>query len=159
MGKGRGWFTGVGDRGGISDGAGGGDQLVMHSSSIGMMLRCIGGVGMLALLEVAVVVGMLALLAVAVGRLIRHILAPLDSRMPHRMILPWALYTVTSVLVKVTVQLASLKTPMLRRLLMKLGMIFPVDVPGGSHGRLMVAGVDDCSSCPVALLIVDGAVL
>ena len=62
-------------------------------------------------------------------------------------------------MVKVTVQLASQKTPMLRRLLTKLGMIFPVDVPGGSHGMLMVALVDDCSSCPVAVLIVDGAEL
>ena len=101
----------------------------------------------------------MAFLAVAVVRLICHILAALDSRMPHCMILPWALYTVTSVLVKVTVQLALQKNPMLRRLLTKLGMIFPVDVPGGSHGMLMVALADDCSWFPVAVLIVDGATL
>ena len=58
-----------------------------------------------------------------------------------------------------TVQLALQKTPMLRRLLTKLGMIFPVDVPGGSHGMLMVALADDCSSCLVAVLIVDGTAL
>ena len=56
-------------------------------------------------------------------------------------------------------QLALQKTPMLSRLLMKSGMIFPVDVPGGSHGMLMVVSADDCSSCPVAVLIVDGAAL
>ena len=129
-------------------GVGGAVPLVMHSlsSSNGMILGRIGGVVSMALLAVAVV------------RLICHILAPLDSRMPHSMILPWASYTVTSVLVKVTVQSASQKTPILRRLLMKSGMSFPVDVPGGSHGRLMVAVADNCSSCPVAVLIVDGAV-
>jgi hypothetical protein len=130
-------------------GVGGAVPLVMHllSSSNGMMLGPIGGVVSMALLEVAVV------------RLICQILAPLDSRLPHRVILPWALYTVTSVLLKVTVQLALQKTHMLRRLLTKLGMIVPVDVPGGSHGMLMVALEDDCCSCPVAVLIVDGAAL
>ena len=154
MGVGRGRFTGAGALGVIADGDGGAGvggavPLMMHlpSSSNGMMLLRIGGV-----------VSM-TLLAVAVARLICHILAPLDSRMPHSMILPWALHTVTSVLVKVTVQTASLKTPMLRRLLTKSGMIFPMDVPGGSHGMLMVALADDCSSCPVAVLIVDGVAL
>jgi hypothetical protein len=66
---------------------------------------------------------------------------------------------VTSVLVKVTVQSALQKTPMLRRLLTKLGMIFPVDVPGGSHGMFMVASADNCSKFPVAVLIVHGAAL
>ena len=138
----------------ISDGDGGSSAigavpLVMHSlsSSNGMMLGRIGGVVSMALLAVAVV------------RLICHILAPLDSWMPHSMILPWASYTVTSVLVKVTVQSALQKTPMLRRLLTKLGMIFPVDVPGGSHGMLMVVSADDCSSFPVAVRIVDGSAL
>ena len=123
--------------------------MVMHllSSLNGMMLGRIGGVVVLALLAMAVV------------KLIHHILVPLDSWMPHSMILPWESYTVTSVLVKVTVQLASQKTPMLRRLLTKLGMIFPMDVPGGSHGILMAALADDCSSCPVAVLIVNGAAL
>ena len=125
-----------------------------------MMLGRIVGVGVLALLAVAVVrliCGGVGMLAVAVVRLICHILAPLDSQIPHSMIIQWALYTVTSVLVKGTVQLSSQKTPMLRRLLTKLGMIFPVDVPGGSHGMLMVVLADNCSSCPVAVLIVNGA--
>ena len=63
------------------------------SSLSGMMLGYIVGVGMLALLEVAVVwliCGGVGMLAVAVVRLIRHILAPLDSQMPHNMIVPWA---------------------------------------------------------------------
>ena len=58
-------------------------------------------------------------------------------------------------MVKVTVQLESQKTPVLRRLLTKSGMIFPVDVPGGNHGMLMVALADNCSSCLVAVLRVD----
>ena len=75
--------------------------MVMHllSSSNGMMLGRTGGVVSMAMLAVTVV------------RLICHILAPLDSHMPHSMILPWALYTVTSVLVKVTVQSALQKIP------------------------------------------------
>ena len=61
-------------------GAGGAVPLVIHllSSPNGMMLGRIGGVVSMAVLAVAVV------------RLICHILAPLASRMPHSMILPWA---------------------------------------------------------------------
>ena len=100
MGAGRGWFTGAGALGGISDGdggagAGGGVQFMMHllSSSNSMILGAISVVGMLALLAFAVVrlicygVGMLAVVAV---RLICHILAPLASWMPHSMIVPRA---------------------------------------------------------------------
>ena len=65
----------------------------------------------------------------------------------------------TSVLVRVTVQWALHKTPMLRRLLTKLGMIFLMEVPGSSHGMLMVALADNCSRCPVSVLIVNGAAL
>ena len=108
---------------------------------------------------VRLICGGVGMLAVAVVRLIRHILAPLDSQIPHSMIIPWASYTVTSVLVKVTVQSALQKTPMQRRLLTKSGMIFPVDVPGGSHKILMVASADDCSICPKTVLIVDGVAL
>ena len=85
-------MTGAGVLGVIADGDGGaGDggavPLVMHllSSLNGMMLEHIGGVVSMALLAVADV------------RLIRHIFTPLDSRMLRSMILPWALYTVTSV--------------------------------------------------------------
>ena len=56
-------------------------------------MGCIAGVGMLVLLAVAVVrliCGGVGMLVVAVVRLIHHILAPLDSRMPHSMIVPWA---------------------------------------------------------------------
>ena len=58
-----------------------------------MMLGRIAGVGVLALLAVAVVgliCGGVGILAVVVVRLTCHILAPLDSRMPHSMIVPWA---------------------------------------------------------------------
>ena len=69
-------------------------MMPLSSSSSGRMLGSITGVGMLALLAVAVVrliCGGVGMLAVAVDRLIRHSLAPLDSRMPHSMIVPWAL--------------------------------------------------------------------
>ena len=59
-----------------------------------MMFGRIAGVGMLALLAVAVVgsiCGGVGMLAVSVVRLICHILAPLDSRMPHSMMVMWAL--------------------------------------------------------------------
>ena len=84
--------------GGMSDGAWSGTLfdfciIFSSSSSSGMMLGRIAGVGMLALLAVAVVrslCGGVGMLAVVVVRLIHHILAPLDSRMPHSMIVPWA---------------------------------------------------------------------
>ena len=48
-----------------------------------------GRVGLLAMAVVRLICGGVGLLVVAVVRLICHILAPLDSRMPHIMIIPF----------------------------------------------------------------------
>ena len=69
-------------------------QLMLSSSSLySMMLGRIAGVGMLAMLAVAIIRlirGGVGMFAVAVVRLMRHILAPMDSQMPHSMIVLWA---------------------------------------------------------------------
>ena len=74
-------------------------------------------------------------------------------------LIPVELLIVTSSQVKTTVHPASQKTPMLRRLLENVDMMVPVDVPGGSCGRLMVAVVDEWRSWPSAMLTVVGVEL
>jgi hypothetical protein len=56
-------------------------------------------------------------------------------------------------------QLASQNTPILRRLLANDGIMVQFVVPGGRFGRLMEAVEDNCSNCPLAILMVVGAVL
>ena len=69
----------------------------------------------------------------------RHILAPVGSRKPVRITVPALLVTVALCLVKVTLQSASQKTPMLRRLLTNEGMMWQLVVPRGRSGRSSVA--------------------
>ncbi len=75
------------------------------------------------------------------------------------MMVPWESNIVTSVLVNKTEHSASQKIPMLSRLLIKSGMMVPVVVPGGSCGKLMVAVADECSTCPLAILMFVGGEL
>ena len=68
--------------------------MLSSSSLYGIMLGLIAGVGMLAMLAVAVIrliCGGVGMRAVTVVRFMCHILAPLDSRMTPSMIVPWAL--------------------------------------------------------------------
>jgi hypothetical protein len=104
-----------------------------------------------------IVEAMLAMAVVVSGN--RHILGPSISRRPHMMGVPSESLIVTSDFVKVTEQSASQNTPILRRLLANDGMIVQSVVPGGKLGRLMDAVADDCSSWPLAILIVVGAAL
>jgi hypothetical protein len=69
------------------------------------------------------------------------------------------LVTVALCLVKVTLQSASQKTPILRRLLANDGIMVQFVVPGGRFGRLVEAVADNFSNCPLAILMVVGAAL
>lgn len=60
---------------------------------------------------------------------------------------------------KVTVQPASQKTPMLRRLLANEDMTRPASVPGGRLGRLSDAVVDEWIRSPFAMLTAIGNAL
>lgn len=62
-------------------------------------------------------------------------------------------------MVKVTVQPASQKTPMLRRLLANVGMTRPASVPGGRLGKLSDAVVDERMRSPFAILTAIGSAL
>ena len=62
-------------------------------------------------------------------------------------------------MVKVTVQPASQKTPMLRRLLANEDMTRPASVPGGRLGRLSDAVVDEWIRSPFAMLTAIGNAL
>ena len=62
-------------------------------------------------------------------------------------------------MLKVTVQPASQKTPMLRRLLANEDMTRPASVPGGRLGRLSDAVVDEWIRSPFAMLTAIGNAL
>ena len=84
---------------------------------------------------------------------------PCSSRGPWSIVLPSRLWTVTQNRVKVTMQLALQSVPMLRRLLVNIGMMWPSQAcPGGSVGRLMTAVAIECWHCPVAVpMVICGA--
>ena len=80
-----------------------------------------------------------------------HILAPVVSRVPLRTLLPILSHTVIVVLVKVTVQPSSQNLPMLTRLFVNVGIMWPSIVLLWRIGRFIVAVADDCVSCPDAV--------
>ena len=71
------------------------------------------------------------------------------------MVLPSMSQMVTQTHVKMAVHSTLQKVPMLRRLLVKVGMIWPMlECPTGSVGRSIAAVADEVWHCPVAVPMV-----
>jgi len=121
------------------------------SSSIGM---CVG------LWVVALNVLFTLLLSSLWIKLNHHILALVGSRVPPKIMLSVVSCRVTLALMKVTVHPTLQNLPTLTRLLVNVGIIWPVFVPEGNCSISSVSIAEDCNSCPdVVMMILVSAVL
>jgi hypothetical protein len=87
-------------------------------------------------------------------KLNHHILALAGSRVPLNIRLSAVSCRVTLALMKVTVHPTLQNWPTLTRLLVNVGIIWPVFVPEGNCSISSVSIAEDCNSCPDAVMMI-----